>query len=226
MVEEEIPLKKPRQALWDKFWAEHGSPNNLFHRLLWLIRFIFSRAYAKIIYDTVGSIPNPRLIEIGCGSARTLHYLKEGYRDGIFFALDLSKEAVTLARDIDPDFHPTCANALSTPLPANCMDISYSIGLVEHFTREEAARMIVEKNRITRPGGYVAVMVPWTNSVYNLVVRKAFGDKWPFGDEDPFRRKELADFLAASGVIPVKVHVIYGSTLLGIGMKPHLDLQS
>jgi len=62
-------------------------------------------------------------------------------------------------------------------------------------------------------------MVPWQSSVYNLIVRKAFGKHWPFGHENPFHRKELALFLEQLALEKVEVHVIYGSTLLGLGRK-------
>jgi hypothetical protein len=62
-------------------------------------------------------------------------------------------------------------------------------------------------------------VVPWQNSVYNLVVRKAFGKHWPFGNENPFRRKELSSFMENLGLEQVEIHVVYGSTLLGVGRK-------
>jgi len=52
-----------------------------------------------------------------------------------------------------------------------------------------------------------------------LIVRKAFGKHWPFGDENPFHRGELAEFMKQLGLSEIKIHVIYGSTLLGIGHK-------
>jgi hypothetical protein len=99
------------------------------------------------------------------------------------------------------------------------VDVSFSIGLIEHFTREQAADMVREKIRVTRPGGTVAIVVPWQSSVYNLVIRRAFGKHWPFGDEDPFRRRELAVFMENLGLSDVKIHVIYSSSILGIGRK-------
>jgi hypothetical protein len=79
--------------------------------------------------------------------------------------------------------------------------------------------MVSEKIRVTRPGGWVGIVVPWQSSVYNLIVRKAFGKHWPFGDEDPFHRQELAEFMQKLGLSEIKVHVVYGSTLVGIGRK-------
>lgn len=213
---------QPPPGLWDSFWAEHASRTNLFHRLLWLARFLFSSAYARRLSQFTGNLPSASLLEVGCGSARTLHYLERNLQAETCFAFDLSPQAIQLTRAISPHFHSAVANALSLPLPAASVDVSFSIGLIEHFSREQAKAMMREKARVTRPAGVVAVMVPWKNSVYNLVVRRAFGKFWPFGEEYPFRRRELAEMLKNIGLQDVTIFVIYGSTLLGAGRKPDL----
>jgi ubiquinone/menaquinone biosynthesis C-methylase UbiE len=206
-------------GLWDSFWAVHASSNDLFHRFLWLLRFLFSSAYAKHIARATGRLNSAKLLEIGSGSARTLHYLDQTYEACECFALDLSPQAIHLVRSINPKFQTAIGNALSLPIETGQFDVSFSIGLIEHFTREQAGQIVSEKIRVTRTGGMVAVMVPWESSVYNLIVRKSFGRHWPFGDEDPFHRRELAEFMEQLGLRNIKIHVIYGSTLLGIGRK-------
>lgn len=206
-------------GLWDSFWAVHASSNDLFHRLLWRIRFLFSSAYARWMADTTGKLKSAKLLEVGCGSARTLHYLDQIYTDSTCYALDLSPQAIDVVRQISPNFYSGVASATELPLVKDYFDVSFSIGLIEHFTREMAAQMVSEKIRVTRTGGMVGIVVPWESSVYNLIVRKAFGKHWPFGNEDPFHRRELADFMEKLGLSDVKIHVIYGSTLLGIGRK-------
>jgi hypothetical protein len=99
------------------------------------------------------------------------------------------------------------------------IDVSFSIGLIEHFTREQAGQIVSEKIRVTKTGGLVAIMVPWESSVYNLIVRKAFGRHWPFGHENPFHRRELSLFMEQLGLAEIEIHVIFGTTLLGIGHK-------
>ncbi|PWH12966.1 MAG: hypothetical protein DDG60_11160 [Anaerolineae bacterium] len=216
-----MPIQSPPD-LWDTFWAEHASPSNLFHRLLWLVRFLFSSAYAQKMAQFVGNHPISSLLEVGCGSARTLHYLEHRLGAKKCFAFDLSPQAIKLTHTLSPHFHTAVANVLALPLPAESMDVSFSIGLIEHFSRETAHAMMCEKVRVTRKGGVVAVMVPWKSSIYNLLVRRAFGKYWPFGDEYPFRRKELAELLQVLGLQEITVFVIHGSTLLGIGRKPNL----
>jgi len=210
---------RPAGDLWDSFWAEHASSDKVFHRLLWRIRFLFSRAYARRLLAPADSLPPARLLEVGCGSARTLHYLNERLPAGIGYALDKSPEAIKVVRQISPGFICGVADAGSLPLACGTFDVTFSIGLIEHFERRVAAQMVGEMVRVTRPHGLVAVMVPWRNSFYNLV-RNVFGSRWPFGHEQPFTRPEIARFMAGQGLHAVQVHTIYGSTLLAIGRKP------
>lgn len=208
------------RRLWDSFWATHASSESLFHRLLWRIRFLFSSTYARKISAVTGKLQLPSLLEVGCGSASTLHYLDGHFDNGICFALDISPEAVRLVNQLNPSYFTSVASAFDLPLPDISFDVSFSIGLIEHFTRAQAAQMMMEKVRVTRPDGWVCVMVPWASSVYNLIVRRAFGKYWPFGDEDPFHRVELAELMKEIGLCDARIFVIYGTTLLGIGRRP------
>ena len=180
---------------------------------------IFS-AYARKISKVTGKLQSPSLLEVGCGSARTLHYLEGHFDNSTCYALDISPEAVRLVNQLSPSYFTSVASAFNLPLPDKYFDVSFSIGLVEHFTRVQAAQIMMEKIRVTRLDGWVCVMVPWASSVYNLIVRRAFGKYWPFGDEDPFHRAELADFMKEIGLCDASVSVIYGTTLLGIGRRP------
>ncbi len=213
-------MTEPQKTdIWDSFWAIHASKNDFFHRFLWLILFLFSSAYAQKISKTTGELTTPNLLEVGCGSARTLHYLDQIYINSECFAVDLSPQAIQLVNSINPQFHTSIANSFSLPLMSNNFDVSFSIGLIEHFSREQARQMVHEKIRVTKIGGSVAIMVPWVSSIYNLIVRKAFGRHWPFGEENPFHRLELKNFMQQLGLSDINVYIIFGSTLLGIGRK-------
>lgn len=205
--------------LWDSFWATHAIKGNLFHNLLWRIRFLFTSKYAQHLSQYHAKLDVNKLLEVGCGSARTLHYLEKYYSNPLSYALDLSPQAIDVAKKLSPSFYTSVASALDLPIKKNELDISFSIGLIEHFSREQAAEMMREKIRVTRLGGTVGVVVPWQSSVYNLVIRKAFGKHWPFGNEYPFRRQELKNFMEELGLSDIKIHVIYSSSLLGIGRK-------
>ena len=204
---------------WDMFWAEHASKGSLFHHLLWRIRLLFTKAYAHHLRNVVGHLHTGRILEVGCGSARTLHHLEQHYTHSLCYAFDISSEAIKLVRNISPTNQTTIANALSLPLQDETFDLVFSIGLIEHFTRAKAQEIVSENVRVARPYGYVGIVVPWQNSIYNLIVRKAFGRLWPFGDENPFRRRELVSFMGNLGLQDIRVFILYGSTLLGVGRR-------
>jgi SAM-dependent methyltransferase len=209
----------PNTELWDSFWAIHATKDDLFHSLLWRIRFLFCSEYARHISRYTTRLTSANILEVGCGSARTLHYLESHYGSGQCYALDISPQAIKVVKQISPAFHTGVANAFHLPIRTDQFDVTFSIGLIEHFTREQAGQMVREKIRITRPGGTVGIVVPWQNSVYNLIIRKTFGKHWPFGNENPFRRSELAEFMQKFELSEVEILVVYGSTLLGIGHK-------
>jgi SAM-dependent methyltransferase len=204
---------------WDSFWAVHGVRADLLNELVWRARFLFTRAYARRIARYASPSKTAKLLEVGSGSARTLHYLGPSYDTCLSYALDFSAQAVKVVRKISPEFHIAMADAFALPIRADEFDVCFSIGVIEHYSRERAAQMVAEKIRVTRPGGTIGIVVPWQNSVYNLIVRKAFGKYWPYGEENPFHRRELAEFMACLGLKEIKIHVIYGSALLGIGRK-------
>lgn len=206
-------------GLWDSFWAIHATKDDLFHILLWRIRFLFTQKYAYHLSKYTARLASAKLLEVGCGSARTLHYLEDQYESSRCYAFDLSPQAIKVARQLSPHFLAGVASALDLPLKESEFDVSFSIGLIEHFTREQAAQMVREKIRITHPGGTVGIVVPWQSSIYNLIIRKAFGKHWPFGNEFPFHRRELSEFMEGLGLEEVKIHVVYGSALLGIGRR-------
>ncbi|MBI3734680.1 MAG: class I SAM-dependent methyltransferase [Chloroflexi bacterium] len=206
----------PRPDLWDSFWADHASSDKVFHRLLWRIRFLFSRAYARRLWAALPEARSDRLLEVGCGSARTLHYLHERWPASHCFALDKSPEAIKVVGQISPGFLCMVSEAESLPLAVGQFRLTFSIGLIEHFDRATAGRMVGEMVRVTETGGLVAVMVPWRNSLYNLV-RLLFGKRWPFGPEQPFTRPEIARFMSDQGLAAVQVHTIYFSTVLAVG---------
>lgn len=213
----------PDEHLWDSFWAEHASSASIFHRILWRIRFLFSRQYAIRLLAELSMVPPPSnpglpVLEIGCGSATTLSNIARKAAQAKPYALDLSEEAINLALDRNPRFRGVRGNAVALPFGDNRFSLAFSIGLTEHFDRATAHAIVQEHCRVAKEGGRVAVMVPWRSSPYNLL-RILFGRHWPFGDEFPFGISELRDFMEEHPLVGVRIHVIYATTLLAIGRK-------
>ena len=208
---------------WDGFWERHGSGDGLFDKLLWPTRRIFSARHARLLlrYLRRHSAPHKeplRVLEIGCGSATTSSFIAQEAAEATMFAVDLSEEAIKVARARNPYLHCVVADAIALPFAREKFSLAFSSGVIEHFDRSLANRMQVEHCRVARNGGTVGVIVPWKHSPYNLL-RILSGARWPFGHENPFSIGELRRFSRNHSMSGVEVNVSYGTTLTGVGRK-------
>lgn len=212
-----------QHTLWDAFWARHAGQGTLFDTLLWAVRSILSRQHAAQLLERCRETRAPmnpvfRVLEIGCGSAETSAAIARRSRGARNFVVDLSGQAIKLARTRNPRFHCVVADALSLPFASGQFSLSFSSGVIEHFERPIAAKMVREHCRVAKPRGAVGVIVPWRSSPYNLL-RILCGRFWLFGREIPFSKGELRRFLAGQMAGDVEIVVGFGTTLLAVGNK-------
>lgn len=101
-------------------------------------------------------------LEIGFGDGRWIKFLSE---KGIHaYGIDiLENAAFTLKKE---EFSPVIADARQLPFKKDSFDLTYSFGVVEHFTETEKA--LKEHVQITRPGGKIVVTVPYLFSPYTV----------------------------------------------------------
>jgi SAM-dependent methyltransferase len=104
--------------------------------------------------DRLPLAPDPRLLDAGCGSGRTLDELASyGRASGI----DLSEVAVATARwRGHDDVHLAAVEEI--PFPDATFDIVTCLDVIEH-TRDDQ-RTLAELLRVTRPGGLLLATVP------------------------------------------------------------------
>jgi SAM-dependent methyltransferase len=211
---------------WDAFWAGHGAKNALFDRILWIIRRVFASIHARLLarrcrQQAAGSNPSLQFLEIGCGSATTSGYVGRHLEGSRGFAIDLSPEALVVARRRNPGLRCVVADALALPFSDGEFGMAFSSGVIEHFDRSAGHAMVHEHCRVVREGGIVAVTVPWKASPLNLL-RILCGRRWPFGHESPFSLAELRSFLAKLALDGVEIRSVFATTLTGIGTRNHL----
>jgi FkbM family methyltransferase len=134
------------------------------------------------------------------------------------FAIDLSERAIRVARDRNPGLKCAVANAMALPFASQKFSLAFSSGVLEHFDRSIARTMLREHCRVTRFGGTVGVMVPKKRSPYNLL-RTLCGKRWPFGHENPFRKRELVNFMEREAVRDLALRSVLGTTFIAMGTK-------
>jgi SAM-dependent methyltransferase len=104
--------------------------------------------------DRLPLAPEPRLLDAGCGSGRTLDELATY---GRVSGIDLSETAVAAARRRGhDDVHVAAVEEI--PFPDSTFDVVTCLDVIEH-TRDDLLTL-AELLRVTRPGGLLLATVP------------------------------------------------------------------
>ena len=144
------------------------------------------------------------ILEVGSGSGlRTLSFAKERGLEPILldFSENALKFAVQNAQDLGVTANFIMGDALNTPTKSDMFDVVWSGGVYEHFRGEDRQKTFDEMYRILKPGGTGIVIVPNSlNAPYRITKKfKETLGTWPFGDEYPFTKWELAQRMRKSG---------------------------
>ena len=93
------------------------------------------------------------VLEIGCGEGFLLNTVKAERKS----AIDVSANALHLAREKTASAQFAVAFAEHLPFPNESFDAAYSVGVMEHFVDEDAATADIR--RVLRPGGTYLVLI-------------------------------------------------------------------
>jgi SAM-dependent methyltransferase len=117
---------------------------------------VYSERMKKITY-------RGKILEIGVGDARYLELLSR--KNIEIFGIDIIEKACENARE--SNFPVVLADARRLPFRNNCFDITYSYGVIEHFTETQEA--IEEGIRVTKKNGKIIITVPYFYSPYTIL---------------------------------------------------------
>lgn len=119
--------------------------------------------------------------------------------------VDNNELAVSLFNkmNLDCEHHGILCNLLSPDCNTHLLyDFVYSIGLIEHFSGNDVAKIIERHFEFCKLGGIVLISFPTPTKKY-LLTRKVMEilGKWRFFDETPLVYSEVRDTFKNQGVI-------------------------
>lgn len=173
---------------WDKYWVENKNKQTFFNTLVAIARkYYFAKAFARFIaanYDIKGK----SVCEIGVGTGLTLAYLKKmGAAKCV--GLDYSEESIKLARELNHDCEFVLADAFKIDLPDKQFDLVYSLGFLEHYTKEEQAHLLGEQKRIAKECVFIEVPHNIFYFRWLFAINRWLGRTTTFSDEELFTPK-------------------------------------
>ena len=143
-----------------------------------------------------GSAGTPRIVDLGCGTGRTLAQLRKALPNAQYVGVDLSPYYLSVAADVlagDPVVELVAGNAESLPLETGSVDAVVCVFMFHELPSNARRRVWREVARVLRPGGVFVVI----DSVQREDARAISYFVERFADEmhEPFYRDYLGDDL-------------------------------
>jgi ubiquinone/menaquinone biosynthesis C-methylase UbiE len=98
-----------------------------------------------------------RLLDLGCGTGRTLHQLARAHPALRLWGVDLSPAYARVARERARDATIAVENAEALPFSDGAFDIVTSVYLFHELPRNARRNVVREMHRVLRPGGLLVI---------------------------------------------------------------------
>ena len=202
---------------WDKYWDENKNKKTFFNSLVAFAReYYFAKYFAKFIaknYDIKGKV----VCEIGAGSGLTLAHLKKlGASKCV--GVDYSQEAIDMANNSNKECEFIYGDAFNLSIIKDKQfDLVYSLGFLEHYTKEEQLKLIAEQKRIAKECVFIEVPYDIFYFRWLFAINRKMGRTTTFSDEELFTKKTFQE-LGLKG----KSKLMPGSFFLTIGHFEYL----
>jgi len=211
--EKEVASNEPE--MWARY---HGSrPGTPTHALKLLKERVVCRMFASRLLSMAGPVGS--VLEIACGTASTLHEIKRK-TSGRAVGVDRDPGAIEAARRKYPELTLDVGDLFDLPFEKKSFDLVYSVGLLEHFTREEQRRILeIHASFATR---YVALMVPADGVLMNSILfmnKRVLGRSGTWADEEVFSPRLLESAFPEYRFDAAFDHR-FGNLILWFGWRP------
>jgi SAM-dependent methyltransferase len=214
-------VKSSTKRDWDTYWAGKERAEEVYSNEDRIPRNL----------AVVGLPAGALVLEIGAGTGRdSLPIVESG---ASVYQLDYSIESLRLIKQVSRNekIYPVGGDTFCLPFRNNTFDVVFHQGLLEHFRKDQADRMITEQLRVLKRGGLLLIDVPQRYHIYTILKHILITfDRWFAGWERSFSYPELKRVITRHGVQPVHSYgewmvpsLIY-RVLREMGKKIHIGL--
>lgn len=124
----------------------------------------------QFINAVLSNIPKQgisKILEVGCSNGRWLRWFNREYKASVF---GLDNNSTGFKNDDIIKFE--IGDARKMPFKENSFDLVLSMGLIEHFKKEEKLQILREQTRVLRKGGYLVCQAPYLGFCLNYLYTK------------------------------------------------------
>jgi len=181
---------------WETFWDEKQDTEEVYSNAGRVLRHL----------SKVTNLQNKKVLEIGAGTGRDSFPLVE--HGATVYQLDYAENSLKilkrLAEESSLPVNIIGGDTFHLPFQDGTFDIIFHQGLLEHFRKPLAERLLRENIRALKEGGLLLVDVPQRWHSYTVAKHILIAmDKWFAGWERSFSVGELRSLLKSLGLTPV-----------------------
>lgn len=202
--------------MWDSYHRSViGTP---VHALNTVKTTIVCRMFASKILSMSGPIKS--VLELGCGTGSTLAQI--GERTGArCVGVDRSEDALVQARRKYPGVRFEVADIFNLPYEKKSFDLVYSVGLFEHFTRDEQNQLLEIHGAYAK--NYAAMMVPADSLLMNSILyfnKRILKRTGYWADEEVFSPANLREKFPQQRLDHASFDYRFGNLIMWFGWRP------
>ena len=188
--------KESKKNDWETFWDEKQDTEEVYSNAGRVLRHL----------SKVTDLRNKKVLEIGAGTGRDSFPLVE--RGAVVFQLDYAENSLKILKRLAEDSNLPVSivggDTFRLPFRDGTFDIIFHQGLLEHFRKPLAERLLRENMRALKEGGLLLVDVPQRWHSYTVAKHILIAmNKWFAGWERSFSVGELRSLLKSLGLTPV-----------------------
>ena len=193
-----------KQTDWERYYTE-PLPT------AYPARAVVRRNLLRLIRET-GLKEGFSAAEFGGGGSCFCGAVKKAFRPGKYTVYDSCQAGIAAFLRKHPSDEAVLADLLKNT-PEEKYDLVFSIGMIEHFSPEETAKLIRTHFEAAKPGGFVILLFPTPTVLYRVTRRLSeLLGLWQFPDERPIKPEEVRRTADRYGVF-LKGHVIRANIL-------------
>lgn len=162
-----------KRKVWEKSWSDLNNTVYSDKNIISKIGFHFQKKAIKDVVDRARLNKKAKIIDIGCGSGKSLFYFRDfGFKNSI--GIDISSNALKICDSLGFKINKDVflMSGAKTKFKSNSFDLVFAEGLLEHFKdfmpiAREMARLSKRYILITQPDHFTL-----TGNMLNRIVSK------------------------------------------------------
>jgi SAM-dependent methyltransferase len=188
--------KESRKNDWETFWDEKQDTDEVYSNAGRVLRHL----------SKVTDLHEKKVLEIGAGTGRDSFPLVQ--QGATVYQLDYAENSLKILKRLAEESNLPVSivggDTFNLPFRDETFDIIFHQGLLEHFRKPLAERLLRENMRTLKQGGLLLVDVPQRWHTYTVAKHVLIAmDKWFAGWERSFSIGELRSLLRSLGLTPV-----------------------